>query len=137
MRCRGDPRPAVKFEADIVAVGQEGLAGVQPHADMDWAAAQGPLGIGRRGDGFAGAGEGGQEGVPLGIDFDASVGLKCLAQDAMMLCECSGIRVGAHLLQESGRALDVGEKEGDGPHREVGSHSRNIAPTGNPEWRER
>jgi len=39
-----------------------------------------------------------------------------------VLCESRGIALGAELVEKLGRALDIGEEEGDGARREIGAH---------------
>jgi hypothetical protein len=37
--------------------------------------------------------------------------------------ELTGVRLGAQLVQQLGRSLDIGEEEGDGAGWEIGSHA--------------
>ena len=70
--------------------------------------------------------EGEEERVALRVDLDPAFGRARLAHDGAVLGESVGVRVRAELVQELRRALDVGEEEGDGAGREVGSHARVI-----------
>jgi hypothetical protein len=65
--------------------------------------------------------EGEEEGVALGIDLDTALCGTRLPHDPPVLGECPRIRVGAELVQELGRALDVGKEEGDGASRKIAS----------------
>src|SRR5215203_5261013 len=61
-----------------------------------------------------GSREGDEESVALRVDLDATVALDRLSQDAMVLAECLVVGLGAKLVQQVRRALDVREEEGDG-----------------------
>ena len=58
--------------------------------------------------------EGEEEGVALRVDLDAAVASARLADDAAVLGERLRVGLGAELVQQPRRALDVGEEEGDG-----------------------
>jgi hypothetical protein len=49
---------------------------------------------------------------------------ECLAQDPAMLSQRLRVPVCAELVQELGRALDVGEEERDGPGWQIAPHGR-------------
>ena len=52
---------------------------------------------------------------------------ECVAENAAMLSKRVGISVGAKLVQQLRRALDVGEKESDGSRWEIALHRRHHA----------
>ena len=60
--------------------------------------------------------EGDEEGVALRVDLVATVSLEGGAEQAAVVLERTGIGL-AKLLQQSGRALDVGEEERGRPAR--------------------
>ena len=62
-----------------------------------------------------------EERIPLGIDLDTAVGAEGFADDAAMLAERLGVGSGAELMQKFGRALHVGEEEGDRSGGELAS----------------
>ena len=116
---RGDPRGAVHVLSDVALVGEQGRPGVQadPHLDRPGASAAVSLGRGRertrRGR------EGDEEGVALGVDLDPAVARAGLAHHPPVLGQRLRVGLGAELVQEPRRALDVGEEEGDGAGREI------------------
>ena len=67
--------------------------------------------------------EGEEEGVALRIDLDAALGGACLTDHSAVLGERLCVALGAELVQQPRRALDVREEEGDGAGREVVSHA--------------
>ena len=67
--------------------------------------------------------EGEEEGVALRVDLDAALGGAGLPDHAPVLGERLRVPLGAELVQQPRRALDVGEEEGDGAGREVVSHA--------------
>ncbi len=71
--------------------------------------------------------EGDEEGIPLCVNFDAAMSHERLAENAAMLSKRVGISVGAKLVQQLRRALDVGEKEGDGSRWKIALHRRHHA----------
>jgi len=74
-------------------------------------AARGRLRLGRGQHGILGTAEGHEEGVALGVDLLAAVGDERLAQDPLVLREHVAVFL-AQPLEQSGRALDVGERAG-------------------------
>ena len=66
--------------------------------------------------------EGDEEGVALRVDLDAAVAREGLAQDAAVLGERLCVGLAPELVQQPGRALDVGEEEGDGSGGEIAWH---------------
>jgi len=116
----GDPGRPVHVDADVVVPAQHPLPGVQAHAHPDrgprrpGVGGQGPLGGHGRPDRRHRAGEGGEEGVALGADLDPVAVADRPAQDGRMLVPDRRVAV-AQLLEQPGRAFDVGEQEGDRP----------------------
>ena len=64
-----------------------------------------------------------EEGVALGVHLDAVLTGARLADHATVLGERHRVTVGAELVQEACRTLDVREDEGDGAGRKVLSHA--------------
>ena len=67
----GDPRGAVHVDPDVALVGDDGLAGVNSHADADRAVRKRAAGLVRRRYSIGSAREGHEESVSLGVDLDA------------------------------------------------------------------
>ena len=111
MGSSADAGGAVDVDPDVALVSQLWLAGVDPHPDGNLECALRLLGRRQR---VRGAGEDDEEGVALGVDLDPAVAFERLAEDAAVLAQDVGIAL-AELVEEPGRALDVGEDEGDGP----------------------
>ena len=118
----GDPGRAVDVAADVALLGEERRAGV--HADR--APGSGPDASARRCGGCRERGgrgrEGEEEGVALRVDLDPALGGARVADHAAVLGERLRVGLGAELVQELRRALDVGEEEGDGAGRKVVAH---------------
>jgi hypothetical protein len=114
-------------DSDVALVRDRPLAGVQSHPNADRRALERILRIGRRRDGLASRSERDEKRIALGIDFDTTVCVERLAQNATMLREGLGESLRAELLQQVSRPFDVGEQQGDGP-RPNGLHSAMIAP---------
>ena len=68
--------------------------------------------------------EGEEEGVALRVHLDPALGGARLPDHAPVLGERLRVALGAELVQQPRRALDVGEEEGDGAGGEVVSHAR-------------
>ena len=71
---------------------------------------------------IGGVGKHGEERVTLGLDDDPRVGFDGLADDLIVGFENRDPTL-RELLNQAGRALDVGEEEGDGSGRQL-PHSR-------------
>src|SRR5207302_9106097 len=74
-----------------------------------------------------GTGEGDEERVAGGVDLDSAMTRPHLAQDPLMFREHLGVAV-TELLQQTRRALDVGEEERDRPGRKLGPHPAILPP---------
>ena len=123
MARRADPRRADDVEPEVALVADRRLAGVQPHPHPHRRAV-GPrvgleraLGGDRGADGVPGAAERVEERVALRVDLRAAVGGERLAHDPAVVARHLGVGV-AELLEQPGRALDVGEHERDGSGRQ-------------------
>ncbi len=110
--------PAVEIDADVPLAARHGRAGVEadPHPQ---GGSIGPAVLGEGAlDGHRGAkggkavGEGHEEGVALGVDHVSAVLGDRRAQDAAVIRQGFGVTL-AERSQETRRALDVGEHEGD------------------------
>ena len=127
----GDPGRPVDVDADVVVPAQHPLAGVQahPHPHREplrpGVGGQAPLGRHRGPDRRHRAREGGEERVALGADLDPVPVPDGPAQDGRVLVPDRRV-ASAQLLEQPGRALDVGEQEGDGPGRQ----RRHLGPAG-------
>ena len=121
-----DAGRTVHVAADVALLGQERRTRVQanPHSDR----AQGEaLGEGRsRCDRARSRREGEEKGVSLGVDLDPAFSSACRPDHAAALGEGLCVGLGAQLVQQPGRALHVGEEEGDRAGREVVSHAAVI-----------
>ena len=73
----------------------------------------------RGGDRGRSVGEGDEERVALCVDLDATVADERVAKHATVLGQHLGVALGSELVQQLGRALDVGEEERDGARREL------------------
>ena len=121
---RGDASGEVDVVADVALVGEEGRTGVQADAHADRAGGE-HLGEGRSGVECAGrCRECEEEGVALRVDLDTTLGGTRLPDDTPMLCQRLRVRLGAELVQQLRRPLDVGEEEGDGSGGQVRTASR-------------
>ncbi len=136
-RGRADARGADDVEAEVALLHDRRLARVQAHADAD-GGALGPfvrrvrtLRLDRGRDRVACAREREEERIALGIDLDPVRRHEGLADEPPMCREDVPI-VTAELLQELGRALDVGEHEGHGSAGQGlhGRHRRPVEPVG-------
>jgi hypothetical protein len=125
VRRRGDPGRPVHVDAAVVVPAEGPLAGVQAHPHphrpprRPVVGGQAPLGGHRGPDRGHRAGEGGEERVALGADLDPATVPDRPAQDGRVLVAHRPVPV-AQVLQQPGRALDVGEQEGDRPGGQVG-----------------
>jgi hypothetical protein len=90
-------------------------------------------------DGIGGAGKGYEEGIPLSVDLVSIEGMKNVPEQITLLCQRDGILLPSQALEQVGRALDIGEEQGDGScwmrlHREPPYRGRTdlqlIAPEG-------
>ena len=125
VRGRGDARGPMNVDPDVTLVGHEWLTRVDAHAYANRAAVERVPRLVCGGNGVSGAGERDEEGIALGVHFDALVSRERLPQDSSMLVEQIGVAPPV-LLQESCRALDVREEEGDGAGRQLGPAHRAI-----------
>src|SRR5439155_17263909 len=98
--CRHDPRRSMYAHPVVPAfVGEDGLAGVQPHADAE-VGVRGPvvrgeraLPVGCRRGGVAGAREDVEERVALRVDLLATVGGERLSEQPLVLAEDAAVAV--------------------------------------------
>ena len=68
--------------------------------------------------------EGEEEGVALGVDLDPALDCARCPDQPPVLGQRFRVGLGAELVQEPRRALDVGEEEGDGAGREAAHATR-------------
>ena len=76
--------------------------------------------------------KGDEERVPLRVDLHAALRGERLSQHAAMVPERGRVLLGAQLVQQGGRALDVREEERDGSRREITPHRCHHAPEKTP-----
>jgi hypothetical protein len=124
VRRRCDPGTENDVEAEIALLAKRRLTRMQahPHLDLDVVGpglrGEPPLRRERAGHGVTRARERKQEPVSVGVDLaSARLGSR-LPHDAPVPCDERAVVV-AEPLQQAGRALDVGEQEGDGAVREA------------------
>ena len=116
---RADPRGAMDVDSDVALLADDGFAGVEAHAHAKGVSVrprirvEGTLRRDRRGNRVAGAFEAEEECVALRVDLLTPSGSEGVADHAAVLGKRVGVSV-AELLEQLGRALDVGEDEGDG-----------------------
>jgi hypothetical protein len=110
-----DPRRPVHVGADVPLLGGVWRPGVYAHAHADRPNAKGVARLRRRRDRAGAVREGDEEGVTLRVDLHAAVARECIAKQAPVLGERVRVILGAELVQEAGRALDVRKEKGDGP----------------------
>ena len=116
VRGRADPGGTVDVEADVALVGDDGVAGVDADPDADRGLRRSLDSLGCR-DGVVGPTEGDEERVALRVDLDAVVRRRSRA-DPPVLGQQVGV-VLAVFVEQTCRALDVGEQEGDRAGREI------------------
>jgi hypothetical protein len=114
----GDSGRAVDVDANVALLGEQRLSGVDAYADTDWSVVQCVLCATCGRESVSRAGERDEEGIALRVDLDATVRREHLAQQTPVLPEKVGVRV-AEFAQQSSRALDIREKERDGPARQL------------------
>ena len=107
-----DPGGAVDVDADVALAGEERLAGMESHPDVDRAAPERLLTLGRRLDRIGRAREHDEECVALRAELGAVVAGESLTEDTTVFRQ--RLRIGiAELVQQLRRSLDVREEEGD------------------------
>ena len=122
---RRDARRPVHRGAEVVAVAERRLAGVQPHPDADHLGegpvdrVQGALAVDGCEHGVVGGCERGVEAVAGRLDHDAVALLDRLAQDLVVAGERVAHRLGV-LLPKARRTLEVREQERHGAGGQVG-----------------
>ena len=119
MSGRGDTRRPVNVEADVAFFREERRSRVERHAHAHRSRRESRLSVGRRPEGTGGGRERDEEGVALRVHLDPATCDERFAQDAPMLREHVRVSL-AQLVQQPGRALDVGEQKRDGAGRKLG-----------------
>ena len=124
MRGGGEPRGEMDVVADVALVRDERAFRCAGRHARDRAGSErrgqrgGRLDRPRRGR------EGEEERIALRVHLDAAVCGARLADQPPVLVERRGVGLGAELVQERGRALDVREEKRDGAGREIRAHQR-------------
>ena len=118
----GDASSAVHVVADVALLGQQRSARVQACSHANGAGLER---LGHRQCGCGGAGsrrEREEERVALRVDLDAALAGAGLADHATVLGQSVRVRVCSEVVEQTCRALDVGEEERDRAGGEVGAH---------------
>jgi hypothetical protein len=123
MTRRADASRAMDVSADVALIGEKRCASVQTHTHLNAAGGKCFGHLSRRGECARRGGEGEKEGIALRVHLDTVVAGARLSYQAAMLGQCLRVTLGAELLEQPRRALNVGEEEGDGARREVVSHA--------------
>jgi hypothetical protein len=111
----------VNVHPDVALRSPQRLTRVDPHANPNQSSRKLSLSIRGRGDRVARASERDEERVTLRVDLDAPVLDESLPKNDSVSVESIGV-ISAELVKELGRALDVGEEEGDGAGRQLYHH---------------
>ena len=129
---RADARRTVDVEADVAALGRRRLAGVDAHPDAERrrrrpvVSVECPLGLDRGAERVARACERDEELVAAAVDLVAAERLERLAHEPPVVGHHRRV-LGADLLHESRRVLDVREEERDHPGGQV-VHRASLVP---------
>ena len=122
-----DPGAAVDVEADVALGGDDGLAGMNPHAHAHRASAQSARCASAAASTASRAPrERAEERVALCVDLDAAVCGDGIAYQAPVLRECVRIRL-PEALEQPRRALDVGEEQRDRAAEQIRHRSHHGA----------
>jgi hypothetical protein len=114
--CDGrDARRAVDRQPHVALARLQGLARVDPHPHADRSPGQALLRLDGGLDGPAGRREPDEERIALGVDLHASVPLEGVAKHGTVLGQRGGVSLLAELVEQSRRALDIGEQKRDDP----------------------
>ena len=118
----GDAGGPMHVVADVALLCQQRRPGVQPDPHPDRARSERLRHRRRRSERARRRREREEERIALRVDLDATLGSAGLADHAPVLGERVGVRLGAELVQQPRRALDVGEEERDRAGRELRAH---------------
>jgi hypothetical protein len=106
--------------ADVVVLGEKRRPGMYTNSNADRSLGQ-PF---REGGGgrqrSLGGREDNEEGIPFGVDLDPTPGSTGGSDHMAVIGERLRVCLGAQLLEQPGRARDVGEEEGDRSTRQLG-----------------
>jgi hypothetical protein len=114
----GDPHATMDVDPDVALAGERGRPGMEPDAHADRPLRQRREARACRVSRAGGGRERDEEGVALRVDLDAIRGAERLAQQQSVLGQRVRVSVGPERLEQAGRALDVGEQEGDRARRQ-------------------
>ena len=130
---RANPGGPVHAESEVAVLRDRRFARVHSHAHAQVGAirplvrGEGALRVRRRRDRILRSAERDEERIALRIDLLPVVFLERRAQDPMVVCARDRVAL-TQLLQQTCRALDVREEEGDRPMRELGHSATSVAP---------
>jgi hypothetical protein len=119
---RSDAGGTVHVSADVALVDEKWRPRVQADAHLDRARRERLGHLARSCKRARRRREGEEEGIPLGVHRDPVVTGAGLANHPPVLGERLRVPLGAELVQQPRRPLDVGEEEGNGAGGEVGPH---------------
>ena len=119
---RHDPRAQVDVQADVAVVRQRRLAAVNAHADPYVPTVERRLCLPCGGERTRRRRERDEECVPLRVHLHAAVRGERLSKHVPVLRQNLRVPVGAQLVQQPRRPLDVGEQEGDGAGWQIRPH---------------
>jgi hypothetical protein len=123
---RRDPRGEMDIAADVVAVRHERRARMQTHPDSNRPRRKVLGHLGRGGDRAGGRREGDEERIALCVDLDPAVPGGGPTDHLPVLGESGRVLLGAQLVEQAGRALDVREEERDGAGGQLASHGAEV-----------
>jgi hypothetical protein len=118
----GDASRSVDVSTHVALIGQQRRAGVDAHPHGN---RQGLLCLARRCERTRSGSEGDEERVSLRVDLHAVVPRERVAEHRPVLVQFLGVALRTELVQQAGRALDVGEKERDRAARQL-AHAQMI-----------
>jgi hypothetical protein len=114
-------------ETHVTLLSHERFSGVNPNANAKRAVPQALTDLLGSVDGMRGSREGGEERVTLRVHLDSRMPAKSTADYVAVGGEKVRVQV-AMLLEQLGRARDIGEKERDGAAWKILSHAESIMP---------
>ena len=123
-----DPRRPVDIDTDVPLVSDVRRPGMDPDPHPDRASRQTGDRVRSRTKRPRPCRKGDKEGVALRVDLDSPLRRKGLAHDPPVHSERLPVSLRPQLVQEPGRALNVGEEKSNGARRKVTPHKCHHAP---------
>ena len=100
---------------------------MQADSRLDWAGCERLGHLASRRERARRSRKGDEEGITLRVHLDPAMPRARLANQPPVLGERSRVALRAELVQQLGRALDVGEEKGDGSSRKIRAHNQNVS----------